>query len=115
MPRSVLTCRDSKISPQRVSQDLRGLVGWRARDREAFHHRAVVAGIFRHVDEVLAGRVLHVDHVMEVYPGNRMMVTVPPSAACPPYRHGITWRVVGLAGQAGEPPGPLDEDVAAGR
>ena len=43
------------------------------------------------------------------------MVNVPPSAACPPYRHGITWRVVGLAGQVDEPLDPLDEDVAAGR
>jgi len=25
--------------------------------------------------------------------GNRMMMNVPPSAACPPYRNGITWRV----------------------
>ena len=44
-----------------------------------------------------------------------MMVNVPPSAAWPPCRHGITGRVTLLAGQAGEPPGPLDEDVAAGR
>ena len=63
---------------------------------------------------VLAGQVLHVDHVMEVVSGNRMMVNVPPLAACPLYRNGITWRVVGLADQVDEPPGPLDEDVAAG-
>jgi hypothetical protein len=75
-----------------------------------------VAGNFRQAGEVLAGRVLHVDHVMEVYLGDRMMVNVPPSAACPPYRHGITWEGDdGLAEQVGKPLDPPGGDVAAGR
>jgi hypothetical protein len=47
--------------------------------------------------------------------GNRMMVNVPPSAACPaiPERHHLVGDV-GLAEQVDEPLDPLDEDVAAG-
>jgi hypothetical protein len=79
-------------------------------------HRAIVAGNFRHVDEVLAGRVLHVDHVMEVYlgephDGERTAVGRMPAV---PARHHLEGDD-GLAEQAGEPPGPPGEDVAAGR
>jgi hypothetical protein len=74
-----------------------------------------VAGIFRHAGEVLAGQVLHVDHVMAVclgepHDGQRAAVGRMPAAPERHHREGD----VGLAEQAGEPLDPLDEDVAAG-
>jgi hypothetical protein len=75
----------------------------------------VVAGIFRHAGEVLAGQVVHAGRVMEVWlgeahDGERTAVGGMP--AVPERRH--LEGEVGLAGQAGEPPGPLEVDVAAG-
>jgi hypothetical protein len=74
-----------------------------------------VAGIFWHAGEVLAGRALHVDHVMEVclgepHDGERAAVGLMP--AVPEWHH--LEGDVGLAEQVDEPLDPLDEDVAAG-
>jgi hypothetical protein len=106
LPRSALTCRDSKIS---LSMSARvSVVG--SGGVPAAGRRSVTA-LWWPASSGMPARCSPVRYSMQATSwrfgsGNRMMVNVLPSAACPPYRNGITWRV-----RLGSPIRPVSRPV----